>query len=305
MRITGTTTLYGLLGDPVAHSLSPFIMNRAFAEHECNAVYTAFRVVRGSGARAVQALRTLGAVGVNATYPLKEEVLSAADAMSPEVEAIGAANTLRIGEKGIEAHNTDAEGMVRALALQADTNADGKRALVVGAGGAARAAIYGLLAAGAASVIVVHRSPDEARTRLEPLGDRFGSHFIRCVPLASPDIVHPKWIEESDILINATPIGMGQEDASIVGDEAPIASRHCCLEFVYHPRRTAFLDLAERKGARIVDGLAVLAGQAQIGFQWWTGFEFSWREMYDAASAQVIQQETMEQPTRSPEGSSP
>jgi shikimate dehydrogenase len=289
--------LYGLIGHPVGHTLSPHIMNRAFAEAGIDAVYAAFDVAPDRFPAASRALAAFGIAGVNVTYPFKERILEVADRRSRVVETIGAANSLVISAGKIEAHNTDAEGAARAIETFAGVALVGKRALVLGCGGAGRAAAFGLLEAGAESVAFAVRDPSKANGSLVSLRAAFPDRVGEPIDARGESGRLAQSVEEADIIINATPVGMsdpeisGKENESII-KESWIGAKHCCFDFVYYPRTTRFLDCASRRGALTVDGLALLVCQARGAFQLWTGREFSLEPMYDAVVVEYSRRES-------------
>jgi shikimate dehydrogenase len=266
--------LFAVIGDPVSHSMSPFIMRHAFDQFEIDASYTAIRVTSGELAAFVGGMREGGFAGVNVTYPLKESVLPLVDESTPAVHDIGASNILKATDKGITAHNTDAVGTALALEQIAGVTISGKRACVYGAGGAARAAAYGLLSAGTQSVAFVVRDKARAERSIVALRQAFPDHRIDCYDIPA----------EFDIIVNATPVGMaGFETSTLLDDDSMIQSHHIVFDFVYHPLETPLIAMAKRRGAQTLDGLALLVAQAQAGFHFWTGNEFSITEMYEVA----------------------
>jgi shikimate dehydrogenase len=280
--------LYGLIGSPVGHSLSPFIMNRAFRRHGMQAVYTAFDVKPERLAKVIDGLSTLGAGGVNVTYPLKEAVLEYVDVLSPEARLVQAANTLVFREGEIHGYNTDAPGAVCALELFAGLSLEGKRVFVFGAGGAARAVACGVLRQKARSVTFGARTIIRARGLVERCRLEFAGPAIECVSLQDPGAAGARRhaFERADIVVNATPIGMGTvEECSLIEDAGWIHPRQCFFDLVYHPRKTAFLETARSKGAQTLEGITMLVSQAAESFRLWTGRSFDVKEMLAAVES--------------------
>ncbi len=313
MTISGKTKLYGLVGRPAGHTLSPFIMNRAFAEFGIDAVYVAFDPDSEGFPVALRGLRALGIAGVNITYPYKQRVLDCVDRRSSTVDIVGAANTLCLSPHGTEAHNTDAPGTARALDLLGSAPPAGKTALVLGAGGAGRAAAFGLLQAGAVCVTFAVRTPSKHQPVVERFRRAFADRRVDSVPFSVERERLARLVADADIIINATPNGMSGLDSDVKDDrplfrfspdnrashvrspssagdaileESWIDPRQCCFDFVYHPRATDFLACAARRGARPLDGLALLVAQAQAAFRLWTGKEFSLERMYSDAAVE-------------------
>jgi len=308
LSVSACTRLYCLIGDPVQRSLSPFIMNSAFEQHGIDAVYAAFRVPASQLLQAVQGLRALGVPGANITYPHKEAVLPFIDLASARVEMLRAANTLHFSGGQISGHNTDAAGTAIALERFAGVVLKGKRVLVFGAGGAGRAAALGVLDAGAAAVTFCVRDVPKAEAVISSLTRGFADASISVVPMDDRTArdMRRTAVVESDILINATPIGMAgahrtthaQSDydrpsSSTATDAARTASTaspliedpewigpgHCCFDFVYAPRETAFLRIARARGALPLGGLSLLVAQALESFRCWTRRTFDLDEM--------------------------
>lgn len=279
MSISGKTALYGVIGSPVAHSLSPFIMNRAFAQAGVDGAYAAFDVPPDRVTDAVRGLQALGFCGVNVTYPLKERVVEIAGHRDEAVEVIGAANTLVISRDDISAFNTDAPGTVRAIEGLCGVPVGGRRVLIFGGGGAARAAAWGLLDAGSERVVLAVRRPDAADAAVGRLRGAFPDGSVRAVAWAEADA------RDFDIVINATPVGMHESGTLVPADH--VSESQFYFDFVYHPRDTDFVENARRGGAVASDGLALLVAQAEASFHRWTGRDFSLADMYAAVEAQV------------------
>jgi shikimate dehydrogenase len=282
VRKTGTR-IFTLIGNPVRHSFSPFVMNRAFTRAGIDARYVTMPVPEASVLpAAVDGLRVLGAGGANVTYPYKEAILPYLDRLSGDAERIGAVNTLILDEGGdITGHNTDAPGTAVALERFAGLSLGDCEVHIFGSGGAARAAAWGVLSAGARAVTFAVRSPETARARLAGLREWFLTP-IDCV--AIDDRIA---FEVADVVINATPLGMDGEDTSPVPDESWIRHGQVFFDFVYHPRRTPFLRAAARGGAKAVDGIALLVSQASAALQVWTGRGFDVVEMAAAVDAMM------------------
>ena len=259
MGIDARTRIAGIIGWPVEHSLSPAMHNAAFRALGLNWLYGAFPVHPARVEEAVRGLAAAGVAGVNVTIPHKQAVLAACSAVSEAVAAIGAANTLiPDGEGGFRAENTDAAGFLRALD-EADTpGLDGARVLMVGAGGAARAVAFALGTRGA-RVRVANRTLERAAA----LGET--------VPFERAAL--DRAAAESDLVVNATSLGL--KDAAIPGDLPldGIGPGQTVADIVYKPGGTAWLAAAGDRGARTVDGLAMLLHQGAAAFAAWTGLE--------------------------------
>jgi shikimate dehydrogenase len=249
--------LLGVCGWPVAHSRSPAMQEAALAAAGLDGWrYLKLPLPPELFAETVRALPAAGFRGVNVTIPHKEAALAVADEASAAAREIGAANTLTFERDGaIHADNTDAPGLIDALG--AAWAPAGRTALVLGAGGAARAAVWALLGAGAAEVAVWNRTPERARTLAEQLGARA--------------VEHPGTAE---IVVNCTSVGLIDRDATfkalpLQADSLDAGS--CVVDMVYREGGTRLLEAARTRGADVVDGLEILVAQGAASFERWTG----------------------------------
>ncbi len=258
MRIDSTTTLAGIIGWPVGHSLSPRMHNAAFAALGLDWAYLAFPVPPEAVGDAVRGLAAVGAGGVNVTIPHKRAVLDLCSATSDAVPDIGAANTLvPDGAGGFRAENTDAEGFLRAIDETAPLDLTGRDVLLLGAGGAARAVAWAVRSRGG-RVVVANRTPEKA----EALGDE-------AIPF-TPAAVRTA-LDRCPLVVNSTSLGMGSDE---VPPELPLdglGADHVVNDIVYRPGGTPWLHAAAERGARTVDGLGMLLHQGAVAFELWTG----------------------------------
>jgi shikimate dehydrogenase len=256
--ITGSTRVVGIIGDPVAHTRSPAIHNAAFAALELDYAFVAFPVRAGAGYDAVRAARTLGLAGLNVTMPHKDDAARACDELTPAAAALGAVNTVVLRSDGsLLGASTDGEGLVRALADD-DVAPAGRRVLVLGAGGAARAIVQALGAHGASVAVAARRLP--AATAAAALAPD-----AHAVALADVDA----WVPDADVVVNATPLGMKGEPAPFTTDA--LHPGQLVVDTVYHPPETPLVGAARARGARATNGLGMLVHQAALAFELWTG----------------------------------
>lgn len=264
---TARTRLLALLGHPVAHSRSPAIHTAALEAMGVDARYLAFAVAPDALGHAVDGLRAMGALGANVTVPHKRTVMAHLDAIEPAARAIGAVNTLvREGERWVGA-NTDAPGLVRSLE-EAGVTLDGARVWVVGAGGAARAAVAGLAEAGAGSIRVQARRAAQAAELVEDLAPLAGERLSHGPLTGAPP---------ADLLVQATSATL-ESAADPEGFAAALplqalAPGATVVDLVYAPLETAALRRARQLGLRTVDGLGMLVWQAALALARWTGAE--------------------------------
>jgi shikimate dehydrogenase len=253
MNVKGTTLVYGIMGNPVSHSMSPAMHNQAFQECNIDSVYVPFPVEDVAGAMA--GFRALHVRGVSVTIPHKKAVMAFVDELDPVAEKIGAVNTLVCDKGHIKGYNTDWVGANRALETRLDLV--GKDVIVLGGGGSARAIGFGLVEAGAKPVIVC-RNDEQGMD----LGCTLDCPWY---PLTDLNDL------EADCLINATSVGMGKDaDVSLV-DSAKVGDFAVVMDIVYAPLQTRLLREAEEAGCAVIDGLQMLLLQGVAQFELWTG----------------------------------
>jgi shikimate dehydrogenase len=286
------TRVAAVIGAPVRHSLSPAIHNAAFRALGLDWLFAAFEVPAGRGAAAVAAVRDLGLEGLSVTMPHKADVAGAVDRLSSAAEALGAVNTVvRRPDGKLVGENTDGAGFLDALHADEGFDPAGRRVLVVGAGGAARAVVRAVAEAGAAEVVVVNRT----RARAE-----------QCAALAGPvgRVGVAGEAGEADLVVNATPVGMagaggagGAAGAGGAGDAVPgealpldpthLGAGQLVVDLVYHPAITPLVEAARARGAAAANGLGMLIHQAAHAFRLWTGEDPPLEVMSAAALAEL------------------
>jgi len=270
----------GLLGWPVAHSVSPAMQNAAFRALGLPWRYELLPVPPDELAAAVDGLEGRGFQGANVTVPHKEAALALVDEADADARAIGAVNTLVRRGGGWLGTNTDAAGFLAALQEGGFAPA-GRRALVLGAGGAARAVVYALGQVGCA--VAVHNRTAERAVRLCAELDAVAAASMAVAPsLAALDL------DAIDLLVNATPVGQWPAaDASPWPQSLPLPAHWIVLDLVYNPIETRLLARARAAGATAVDGLEMLVHQGALSFHLWTGQEAPLDAMRAAARQAV------------------
>ena len=265
--ITGKTKILGVIGAPIAHSLSPIIQNAALHEAGLDYVYTAFPVHREALASAVCGLRDAGVVGFNVTIPFKTEIMPLLDALSEDAQRIRAVNTVVIASDGtMTGHNTDVTGFMAGFAARGIGLA-GKRTVLIGAGGAARAALWGLLRSGVSSVCIGVRNLAKGKALCTDFAAD-GTLAVYCF-----DDPHFRDVLcTADIVVQTTPIGMSpQTDAMPPVDPAAISPSAAVYDLIYTPAETAFLRVAAAHGCTTINGETMLVMQGAEAFSLWTG----------------------------------
>jgi shikimate dehydrogenase len=263
--ISGTTAVLGVIGHPVSHSGSPKMHNAALRATGLDYVYVACPVPPEGAAHVGQAMRTLGLRGLNVTVPHKQAVMAGLDEISPEALAIGAVNTIDHRDGRLTGYNTDAHGIRASLRDDGGLERLPSCVALLGAGGAARAILYALLADDDVErVLLLNRTTSRAEVLADELG---GGDRVSIGSLTGTDGLH-----DAGLVINSTSIGMTPDaEASPLGDGAGLHDGMVVVDIVYKPLRTRLLQQAAAAGARTVDGLGMLVHQGARAFEIWTG----------------------------------
>lgn len=253
--IDTNTTLFGLIGNPVAHSLGPLLHNQALTAAGHNGIYLSFRVIDLDAA--IKGIRALGLKGISVTIPHKVAIMQYLDAVDETAAKIGAVNTLVNTNGKLTGYNTDCFGALEALKTK--TGIDGKSVAILGAGGAARAIGFGLVSAGA-KVTILNRSIEGG----QHLADDLQAEFL---PLF-------KWKPGShEILINTTPVGMQPLTNATPIPETTLSKDILVMDIVYNPLKTRLLQAAEKCDCETIDGSLMFVLQAARQFELWTGMK--------------------------------
>jgi shikimate dehydrogenase len=266
MQLNGKTTIVGIFGDPVEHSLSPLMQNAAIAASGLNAVYVPFHVTAAQLCDAVDGIRALNIRGVNLTIPHKESACRLVDELDAQAALIGAINTI-VNDKGrLKGYNTDGIGMLNAVKTGLDIDVAGRRVLLIGAGGASRAALVALAQSRAAWIGIANRTRERSLRLLEELAPKFpGTAFAEyelTTMLASGEL------EPVDLLINTSAVGLKGEAFGF-----PLAgcvqADGALYDMVYGEKPSPLLREARTMGLKAADGLAMLSAQGEAAFQLW------------------------------------
>ncbi|MCX7981621.1 MAG: shikimate dehydrogenase [Syntrophales bacterium] len=247
--------LFCLIGNPVSHSLSPVMHRAAFEAIHFHACYHAFLVSDLAGA--IKGIRSLGISGVSVTIPFKEAVIPYLDNIDENVRRIGAANTILNQEGQLVGFNTDSQGFMRAL--RRVENPKGKKVIVLGAGGAARAIVYALVTQGA-QVTILNRT----REKGEKLAQEFSCSFASW---------EQKDTIEGDMIVNTTPVGMYPHTDETPVDASHLSRFNLVVDIIYHPVETKLIRLAHHAGLKTLSGVDMFIYQGAEQFRLWTGLE--------------------------------
>ena len=271
----------GIFGYPLGHSISPAFQQAAFDHIGFDARYLAWQTPPPELARAVSCLRGDGYLGANVTVPHKVAVRDHLDELDPWAEVIGAVNTIVSKEGRLVGYNTDAYGLIEALKREAQFDARGKEVVLIGAGGAARAAAFGLARESVSSLVIANRTRARAETLATELRDSVKE--VAALDLASSMLAER--IASADLIVNATSVGMqgGPAEGRSPVVEGLIQPTCVVHDMVYSPEATPLLKMAKDAGARVVGGLPMLVHQGAAAFERWTGVDAPIDVMYRAA----------------------
>lgn len=261
------TRLAGVIGDPVSHSRSPALHNAAFAHLGIRARYELWPTTAAELPARIESLRASNVLGANVTLPHKIAVLGLIDRYDPDVELIGALNTVvREADGSLSGANTDAPAFLASLREDGGYTPEGQSAVILGASGAARAAATALIRAGLAQLMVVNRTLDRAEALL---GDMLpaATDDQRFYALAADDPGLPDLLAQATLIVNATSLGWREDETPLAGELIPPGV--LVFDMVYRPTR--LLREAAARGARPLDGMGMFVRQAALSFERWTG----------------------------------
>ncbi|MGP3609266.1 shikimate dehydrogenase [Anoxybacillus sp. PDR2] len=256
--------LYGVIGCPVHHSLSPLMHNGAFQQLGIEAYYHAFHVEKDQLPAAIQGLKALGIAGANVTIPHKTAVMPLLDEIDEMAQRIGAVNTI-VNENGrLIGYNTDGPGFVRALCEETKTVIKGKRILLVGAGGAARGIYFALASEQAARIDICNRTRSTATQLIEEADVSIDSS-VYSIEEAE------KHLDEYEIIINTTPVGLYPNVEAMPLSLDRLKADTVVSDIIYNPLETKWLQEARQKRAIVQNGVGMFIYQGALAFEKWTG----------------------------------
>ncbi len=276
-EINGKTKIIGIMGKDVENSLSPLMHNRMLSKHSLNFCYLPFKIREADLERAIQGIRTLNIKGVNITFPYKERVIEFLDQVEETARRVGAVNTI-VHNKGIlTGYNTDLIGFKKSLQKNGKFTIKGEKAVILGAGGAARAVVYSLLEEGIKEVYIFNRTIEKANQIKQDFYSFFPQSDIKIFNLKKEELKDK--IQQSHLLVNTTPLGMSpQIDITPLPEEGLFYPDLLVYDLIYHPSKTLFLKQAERAGAKTINGLPMLIYQGIESFYLWTGIKLEGKE---------------------------
>lgn len=271
--LDGRTRVYGVVGHPVAHSLSPAMHNAAFSELEVNAIYVAFPSTPEQVSRMIEGVRAMNVSGVNVTVPHKSAVLPFLDEVTPLAQKVGAVNTIRNDQGRLVGTNTDVGGFLRSLE-SLEVQVPQARIALLGAGGSARALLVGLADAGASRIWICNRTTERARQLIHEFQEQFPGTDLQVAEL---EALHA---EPWDLLVNTTTVGMEHPESPV--DLHAFQEVRYLADIIYKPAQTLLLQQAEQLRIPSINGLGMLLYQGAEAFTFWTGLKAPTGVMRDA-----------------------
>ncbi len=271
-EINGKTKIIGVIGKNIKNSLSPLFHNQIILKYSLNFCYLPFQVAETDLGKAIQGIKALNIRGVNITFPYKEKAIEFLDKVEKSARRIGAVNTI-VNNKGfLTGYNTDVIGFKKSLQEDGEFVIKEKKAVILGAGGAARAVVYALLEEKIEEICIFNRTLEKAKKIKQNLSSFFPKSRISVFPLEGEDLKDK--IEKAHLLVNATSLGMPPRvDITPLPDEKLFHPNLLVYDLIYQPARTLFLRQAERAGANIINGLPMLVYQGIESFYLWTGLK--------------------------------
>lgn len=268
VSFTAAARVFIVFGDPIEHSLSPVMQNAALQAAGINGVYIPWRVKPAGLPTAFESLRGMENFGgANITLPHKEQAASLVDELSSEAASVGAVNTLVPRGGRLLGANTDGQGFLRSLQEEAGFVPRGRQAVILGAGGAARAVAWSLAEAGISRLFILNRTVERAESLADQVGRGSG---VSAIGLCPSDPRVPEKLADSELLVNATSVGLSASDPPAI-DPALLHPRMLVYDLIYRPRETALLLEAKKRGCRVLGGLGMLLYQGALAFELLTG----------------------------------
>lgn len=266
MQITGKTKIVGVIGDPIEHSHSPQMHNAAFVKLGLNYVYVPFRVQPDALSAAIEGFKAINVVGLNVTIPHKQAVIPFLDEISREVELIGAVNTLTFENGRIKGDNTDSLGFLEGMRETGFELSQGESALVIGAGGSARAVIVALTSIGLETIFVANRTISKAVKLAQDLSATIGAP-IHGIGLDAPQLADI--VNSVALVVNTASVGMDISKPPLI-DAEWLRPQTAVYDIVYTPPETRLLLAAAERGCYTIQGFGMLVHQGAIASEKWT-----------------------------------
>lgn len=266
-KIDAGTKLYGLLGNPVGHSMSPFMQNLFLEQCGINGVYLAFAVEQNDIGAVLRGMHAMGVAGCNVTIPHKEAVIPHLCGMSKAAAACGAVNTLIYTQDGYYGDNTDGAGLLAALEANHNWTANGKQVLVIGAGGAAKGVAVAMALAGAEKICIANRTLEKAEQLAEQIA---ALSSTRTEAIDMDALQDTALYQQYHTIVHTTSVGMYPNmDAMVPIRIDALTAQHLVVDLIYNPLETKLLRMAREQGAQTASGLGMFIYQGVLAFEKW------------------------------------
>ncbi len=278
MSVSGDTKVCGIIGYPVSHSASPRMHAAAYRSLGLNWVYVPFPVKPHELESSIRGLVSLGIMGVNVTIPYKEAVIPYLHELSPEAERMGSVNTIVNRNGRLIGHSTDGQGLILSLQREANLSPHGQSVFLIGAGGAARSVAFALAGAGVSELWISNRT----RFRADALKHDIEADYpaVKVSTVDDRSVQMAQALQGCRIVINTTPLGMApNEDARPIETTQWVTPDHWVCDIIYKPFPTRWLTEVQAKGAHILGGAGMLAGQGILAFHLFAGLEVAYDVM--------------------------
>lgn len=255
--------LFGVIGHPIEHSLSPFLHKLLMEKMDVEGSYHAFHVQPGNLDQGILGARALGIKGLNVTIPYKEKLEDLVVDIDDYAKEIGAINTLKLTEKGYKGYNTDGYGFLKSLTIEGITIKN-KTVAIIGAGGAAKALALLVAKEGAKKIIIINRNIDRAQMLVQSVREYYK------IPMVIHGLNNLFVDTDMDLCIQTTPVGMYPKEDQLIIDHAPFYEQiKVGVDIIYNPHHTSFLEMCKSHGAKVVHGIGMLVFQGIRSFEIW------------------------------------
>lgn len=280
--ITGKTKIVGVIGHPIEHSMSPPMHNNAFKQLNMDYVYVAFHIFPENIENLITSAKIMGIKGLNVTIPHKTTIIPYLDEIDETAEKIGAVNTIQFKDGIAKGYNTDGIGAIKSI--QEYVSVEDKNVLIIGAGGASKAIAFTLINENINSLTIANRTEENANKLISNIKKQTNFNNIKYIPIIKAE----DFINDVDIIINTTPIGMYPKDdvdAPIKTDN--ISEKHVVMDVIYNPLETTLLRKSRLNGATTINGTSMLINQGIVSFEIFTGETPSYESFEEALSEQL------------------
>jgi len=275
--INTETQLLGLLGNPLEHSFSPEMHNKAYEKTNLNYLYLPLEIEEDNIEDVLKGIKHMKFIGFNVTIPYKLKIMKFLDEIDPLAKKIGSVNTVKISQGKLIGFNTDGKGFVKSLVNYSKINVSSSKFLLLGAGGASRSIAMTLADRGAKKIFISNRTIEKAEELSNETNDKVRSC---CSYVDNNDMVKMKEITKKvDVIINTTSVGMYPNTEECPLDKNFLLKKHLVIDIVYNPIKTRLLLEGEKKGCSIQNGLGMLVNQGAEAFEIWTGEKAPIEEM--------------------------